>query len=93
MVNAEQTETVTYFRNGKTNLHTLHVNQKKGRTCRACHDVHASNQEDHIREEFRFGMMDIPIEYKKNENGGTCIPGCHNQRSYDRIDPIDNEVK
>ncbi len=93
MVTAEETETVTYFRNGKTNLHRLHVNQKKGRTCRACHDVHASDQEDHIREEFRFGMMDIPIDYEKTENGGTCIPGCHVQRSYDRMNPIDNSVK
>jgi predicted CXXCH cytochrome family protein len=93
MVNAEQTETVTRFRNGKKNLHTLHVNQKKGRTCRACHDVHASDQEDHIREEFRFGIMDMPIYYKKSENGGTCIPGCHNQRSYDRINSVDNIVK
>ncbi len=90
MVTAEETETVTYFRNGKKNLHTLHVNQKKGRTCRACHDVHASDQEDHIREEFRFGAADIPIYYKKTENGGTCIPGCHIERSYDRINSVDN---
>jgi predicted CXXCH cytochrome family protein len=36
MVTTEKTEKVTYFRNGDINLHKLHVNQKKGRTCRAC---------------------------------------------------------
>jgi len=90
MITAEKTDTITSFRNGDINLHALHVNQKKGRTCRACHDVHASDQEDHIREEFRFGKADIPIYYRKTANGGTCIPGCHVERSYDRINAITN---
>jgi hypothetical protein len=34
MITVEQTETVTSFRNGEVNLHSLHVKQKKGRTCR-----------------------------------------------------------
>jgi len=54
LVTTGKTVTITNFRNGEINLHMLHVNQNKGRTCRACHDVHASDQEDHIREEFRF---------------------------------------
>ncbi len=93
MIRAEETETITNFRNGKKNLHRLHVNQKKGRTCRACHDVHASDQEDHIREEFRFGTIDIPIYYNKTESGGTCLPGCHNERKYDRLNAVDNSSK
>jgi len=90
LVTAEKTDTITNFRNGNNNLHTLHVNQKKGRTCRACHDVHASDQEDHIREKFKFGKVDIPIYYNKTANGGTCVPGCHVERSYDRVNAITN---
>lgn len=90
MVTTEITENVTHFRNGKINLHMLHVNQEKGRTCRACHDVHASNQEDHIREQFKFGVADIPIYYFKTDTGGGCIPGCHVERKYDRIKEVKN---
>lgn len=90
LVTTEKTVTITNFRNGAINLHMLHVNQKKGRTCRACHDVHASDQEDHIREEFRFGSATIPIEYIKTESGGRCIPGCHRERGYDRVRRVDN---
>ena len=86
----EKTDTITSFRNGEINLHRLHVNQKKGRTCRACHDVHASDQSDHIREEFLFGVAKIPIEYVKTATGGRCIPGCHRERGYDRVNMIDN---
>jgi predicted CXXCH cytochrome family protein len=91
LVTTEKTVTITNFRNGEINLHMLHVNQKKGRTCRACHDVHASDQEDHIREEFEFGTASIPIEYTKTETGGRCIPGCHRERGYDRVNMVDNK--
>ena len=91
LVTTEKTVRVTNFRNGDTNLHMLHVNQKKGRTCRACHDVHASDQEDHIRENFLFGTATIPIEYFKSETGGKCIPGCHRERAYDRINRVVNK--
>jgi predicted CXXCH cytochrome family protein len=91
LVTAEKTEVVTNFRNGDINLHTLHVHQKKGRTCRACHDVHASNQEGRIRDEFPFGKMSIPLEYSKTQTGGSCIPGCHRERSYDRVNKVRHE--
>ena len=91
LVTTEKTVTITNFRNGEINLHMLHVNQKKGRTCRACHDVHASDQEDHIREEFEFGSVNIPIEYVKTETGGRCVPGCHRGRGYDRVKMVDNK--
>ncbi len=93
LVTTEKTVTITNFRNGEINLHMLHVNQKKGRTCRACHDVHASDQEDHIREEFKFGSSTIPVEYIKTETGGRCIPGCHRERGYDRVRMVDNANK
>ncbi len=88
LVTVEETETITNFRNGKTNLHRLHVQQKKGRTCRACHDVHASNQEGRIRDEFPFGKVSIRLEYNQTETGGSCVPGCHIQRSYDRVNSV-----
>jgi predicted CXXCH cytochrome family protein len=91
LVTEETTRTVTNFRNGEMNLHRFHVHQKKGRTCRACHDVHASNQEGRIRDEFPFGKVSIPMEYSKTENGGRCLPGCHRERAYDRINKIDNK--
>ncbi len=74
------------FRNGDKNLHFVHVNQEKGRTCRACHEVHASKRPDHIRESVPYGnsgwMLDIG--FKKLKDGGSCAPGCHKPRSYDR---------
>jgi predicted CXXCH cytochrome family protein len=91
LVIEKKTRTITNFRNGDINLHRLHVNQKKGRTCRACHDVHASDQEDHLREQFQFGKASIPIHYFKSETGGRCIPGCHKERGYDRVNMVENK--
>ncbi len=91
LITTKKTGTITNFRNGEINLHMLHVNQKKGRTCRACHDVHASDQEDHIREEFQFGSARISVEYIKTRTGGRCIPGCHSGRGYDRVKMVDNK--
>jgi predicted CXXCH cytochrome family protein len=88
MVTVKETTTVTNFRNGEKNLHWFHVNQKKGRTCRACHDVHASNHEGRIRDEFPFGNMSIPMEYSQTETGGSCLPGCHREMSYDRVNSV-----
>ena len=90
MVTEEKTTTITDFRNGNINLHKLHVNREKGRTCRACHNIHASNQYDHLREGFMFGTVNMPIYYFKSETGGMCVPGCHSERKYDRVDKIDN---
>jgi predicted CXXCH cytochrome family protein len=84
-----KTTRITNFRNGEDNLHWLHVNQKKGRTCRACHDVHASDQEGRIRDAFPFGQVQIELEYYKTETGGRCMVGCHKERSYDRFDKIE----
>jgi predicted CXXCH cytochrome family protein len=82
----------TGFRNGRKNLHYSHVAQrKKGRNCKACHEVHASDQPMHIRHETPFGRrFKIRIKFKQTKNGGTCIRGCHNAKSYDRIVPINN---
>lgn len=75
----------TGFRNGDENLHVRHVNKiDKGRTCRFCHDVHASENPKHIRTTTTFGNWEFPLNYQKTTTGGSCWPGCHAQRQYDR---------
>jgi predicted CXXCH cytochrome family protein len=91
LISEKETENITYFRNGNMNLHTFHVKQEKGRTCRACHDVHASDLEHHLREEFLFGTISLPLFYSKTETGGSCLPGCHRKRGYDRVNRVQND--
>ena len=84
----EETEDLTDFRNGKMNLHYLHVNTpERGRTCRTCHATHASNEPKHLRKAVPYGGWEIPIQFEKTETGGGCSPGCHTPRAYDRIKP------
>lgn len=86
-----QTETLTGFRNGDVNLHYKHVNKpEKGRTCRACHETHASNKPKMIRDTVPFGKWALPTNFEKTETGGKCAPGCHVPRGYDRVEPIKN---
>jgi predicted CXXCH cytochrome family protein len=81
---------LTQFRNGDTNLHYLHVNQQKGRTCRACHEVHASKRPAHIREAVPFGSSGwmLEINFRADEQGGSCSPGCHTPKTYVRGDSV-----
>ncbi|MCL4547324.1 MAG: cytochrome c3 family protein [Bacteroidetes bacterium] len=82
-----RTTTLTGFRNGDQNLHYLHINKKvKGRTCRTCHETHASQKERHIRESVPFGKWDLPIHFEKISDGGKCSPGCHAPKVYKRSD-------
>ena len=81
------TTTLTGFRDGKVNMHYLHVNKDlKGRTCRACHQVHASSQEHHIRTSVPFGDIDweLPVIFTSDEDGGSCQVGCHAPKGYSR---------
>jgi predicted CXXCH cytochrome family protein len=89
LVQLETTEGLTGFRNGNRNLHFLHVNKTdKGRSCRACHETHASKQQDHIRDSVPYGKWEMPINFKKTDSGGSCAPGCHKPYSYDRQNPV-----
>jgi predicted CXXCH cytochrome family protein len=86
------TTKLTNFRNGETNMHFLHVNKEKGRSCKACHEVHAGSQERHIRKEVPFGgSWKLPITFTKTQNGGTCVVGCHKPKDYDRVKPVKYE--
>ena len=91
MVLEPQSE-VTRFRNGERNLHYLHVHQEKGRTCRACHHEHASNSPYRIRETVPFGNWNMPLKFKKTEDGGSCSSSCHIERGYNRVNPVQNPV-
>lgn len=89
-----RTVTDTAFRNGNLNLHFRHVNKTKGRTCRACHDHHASQFQKLIRSSVEFGSGQIEISnFELTENGGTCAPLCHLPVSYDRLSPIEVGMK
>ena len=76
----------TNFRNGNRNLHYVHVVSNKGRTCRICHEPHASNGEKLISKEgTQFGAWKIPLNFVITPTGGSCAPGCHRKFKYDRV--------
>lgn len=92
MALASQTTTLTGFRNGDMNLHFLHVNQEsKGRTCRACHEIHSISREKYVRDSVPFGDWTFQTEYTRTVTGGSCTPGCHQHYSYDRKNPVKYE--
>jgi predicted CXXCH cytochrome family protein len=81
----ERTTTLTGFRDGDRNLHFIHVNRTSdGRTCRSCHEVHASDSPKYIGQTVPFGKWKLPIKFVKTDNGGGCEPGCHAAEKYDR---------
>jgi predicted CXXCH cytochrome family protein len=86
----EETSIYTEFRNGKQNLHFVHVaNKYKGRSCRACHEPHAANSEKLMNAEgAEFGNWRVPTRFVKTETGGSCSPGCHKTYDYDREEPV-----
>ena len=90
-----ETTLYTGFRNGKRNLHYVHVvDSRKGRSCRVCHEPHASNTEKLISGSgSSFGTWNIPINFRITATGGSCAPGCHRPLKYDRETPETNEKK
>lgn len=88
LVEAKEAEGLTNFRNGKDNLHFVHVSKDRGRTCRACHETHTGKNPVRIRESVPYGQWELPIGYKKTETGGSCAPGCHKEYAYDRKTPV-----
>lgn len=80
----ERTTTATNFRNGDQNLHFLHVNKEKGRTCKNCHSVHGSSKAHLLAETVKFGNWNMPLNYIATEDGGSCATGCHKELKYKR---------
>lgn len=80
-----ETTTLTAFRDGNRNLHTVHVvAPERGRTCRACHGEHATKQNHLIREEVPFGSQGwmLKINYRATPTGGLCAKTCHDTKEY-----------
>ncbi len=80
-----KTTTLTQFRNGDQNLHYLHVNKtERGRTCRACHEVHAAKQKHQLRDAVPYGSKGwmLKVNYTKTPTGGSCAKTCHDTKSY-----------
>lgn len=77
---------LTGFRDDDVNLHWLHVNRDKGRTCRTCHEVHASRNPFHMRDSVPYGREGWALEigFSPTPAGGSCAPGCHQPETYDR---------
>jgi len=84
VVSEPDTTTLTGFRDGSKNLHYVHVHRERGRTCRACHEVHAAKQERRVRDSVPYGSKgwSLQINFMKTPNGGTCAKTCHDTRSY-----------
>jgi hypothetical protein len=86
----EKTGRVTGFRNGTRNLHFVHVNQRKGRSCKACHTTEAQSSQDSLMRDavpFGSGGWKLPIQFTRFDTGGNCVVGCHREMTYDRDDP------
>jgi predicted CXXCH cytochrome family protein len=90
----EETNAVTAFRNGELNLHFVHVNRERGRSCSLCHDSHAADADHNIRSEVPFGPGGwmLPISWSRAPNGGSCTAACHATYSYDRVEPVANPL-
>ncbi|MDP1901512.1 MAG: cytochrome c3 family protein [Rubrivivax sp.] len=85
-----KTTTLTGFRDGELNLHFLHLQQSgRGRTCRACHEVHASTQKHHIREGVPYGAAGwvLKLNFKTTATGGSCAKTCHQEKAYSNKTP------
>lgn len=85
-----KTTSLTKFRNGDNNLHFIHLQQPgRGRTCRACHEVHASNQRNQIRDGVPYGSSGwmLKLNYKETATGGSCEKTCHAEKSYEHTKP------
>jgi len=84
---AEPESKLTGFRNGDRNLHYVHVHgEEKGRTCRVCHDAHASNAPKLMAASVPYGPggWRLPVGFEPTPTGGKCASGCHATKSYDR---------
>jgi predicted CXXCH cytochrome family protein len=85
VVSEPETTNLTNFRDGSRNLHYVHVNKlERGRTCRACHEVHASKKPHHIRDGVPYGTGGwvLKINYTKTPTGGSCAKTCHDTKTY-----------
>lgn len=95
LLTSQTTDAATSFRNGSQNLHYLHATiPRKGRTCKTCHQPHASNGPKLINQSgSSFGDWQMSISFTTAGDGGSCMPGCHRKMGYNRGKEVDNSVK
>ncbi len=56
----------TDFRDGKTNLHYVHVNRESaGRSCKLCHETHAGRLPKLMAETVSYGAWSMPLNFEK----------------------------
>jgi len=84
MILVDSSTAVTGFRNGALNLHSVHIRGDKGRSCSACHNVHAASNRHLVRDKVKFGNWSMPMNYIVQDEGGSCAPGCHGVKEYKR---------
>ncbi|MBI4601277.1 MAG: cytochrome c3 family protein, partial [Planctomycetes bacterium] len=85
----EERTTSTRFRDGDRNLHHVHVNRTKGRSCGVCHATHGGRTPGLVRDTVPFGPggWRLPIGFARSETGGSCASGCHKKLGYDNSAP------
>lgn len=84
LLTAEKTTTATGFRNSDKNLHYLHINGTKGRSCAMCHNVHGSVNDHLISDMLYFETKKLKQQYIHTESGGSCLNACHRENFYTR---------
>jgi predicted CXXCH cytochrome family protein len=85
LVEAHPAGVATRFRNGRDNLHRVHVLQlKRGRACHVCHTAHATDTPHLIRSSITFGAWEGELRFEVTETGGRCATPCHRERAYRR---------
>ena len=93
LVLAQQTDKATAFRDGRRDLHYVHVKKRKGRACGICHYVHAGGAKALMRDAIPMGRWSLPIKFRATKTGGFCAAGCHRTRRYDRVKPVDRRAQ
>jgi len=85
----DETTTSTGFRDGSRNLHYVHTNRAKGRSCGLCHTTHAGDLPRQMRHAVAFGPgnWQLPIGFELTAAGGSCRSGCHREIGYDNRQP------
>ncbi|MBT0663485.1 cytochrome C [Geobacter pelophilus] len=80
----DEINSATGFRDGKTNLHALHV-KGASLSCRACHSVHAAPQEKLLNNATKAkNGSEILLNVTVTGAGGSCKMTCHSPSNYKR---------
>jgi predicted CXXCH cytochrome family protein len=93
LLTSKITDVATKFRHINKNLHSIHSSGDKGRKCSLCHDIHGSDLPKLIKEQAQFGNWNMSLNFQKNNNGGSCFPGCHKEKSYTWNESVKIEPK